>query len=92
MQLPGGGPATGLRSAAWIFLDRGGFALKTPIEGVGFVRISLDSLVRIETFQWVKRKNSERFFFTVFPSAFAARVWEQTILAYESAELSMEPA
>jgi hypothetical protein len=39
--------------SVWVFLDRGRFALKTSIFGVGFSWISLDSLVRIESFQWV---------------------------------------
>jgi hypothetical protein len=37
------------------FLARGCLALKTAVLGVGFSWISLDSLVRIETFQWITR-------------------------------------
>jgi hypothetical protein len=36
--------------------------MKTPIYGVGFPWISLDSLVRIKTYQWVTRDKSEKVF------------------------------
>jgi hypothetical protein len=41
--------------SVWIFLDRRNFAPESPKTRVGFPWISLDSLVRIETFQWVTR-------------------------------------
>jgi hypothetical protein len=51
----GSGPAT--RLFIWIFLARGYFATKTPTyEGW----ISLDSLVRNKTYQWVTRHKSRR--------------------------------
>jgi hypothetical protein len=50
----------------WVFLARRRFAAKTPIMRVGFPWISLDSLVRIETYQWVARKKAR----SVFPPAF----------------------
>ena len=45
----------GGRRSIWDFLARGCFALKTQIKRVGFPWISLDSLVRIETYQCVTR-------------------------------------
>jgi hypothetical protein len=49
-----------------VFLERRRFAAKPPIMRVGFPWISLDSLVRIETFQWVTRIKAETFFPTAF--------------------------
>ena len=40
----------------------------TPDCGVGFPWISLDSLARIETYQWVTRVFSRRFFLAVLSS------------------------
>ena len=70
----------------WIFLGSGHFAAKRPDPG-GW--ISLDSLVRIETYQWVKREKRRK----NFPIAFPRRVesgrnggaWSRTC---ESAGLS----
>jgi hypothetical protein len=42
-----------LARSIWVFLDHRGFAPDGPKTRVGFTWISLDSLVRIETFQWV---------------------------------------
>ena len=39
--------------SVWVFLVRGCFAWKSPLPGVGFPLISLESLVRIETYQRV---------------------------------------
>src|SRR5271154_6885330 len=39
--------------SVWAFLAPGRFAAKAPLMRVGLSWISLDSLVRIETFQWV---------------------------------------
>jgi hypothetical protein len=49
------------------FLGSRPFRCKGPILGVGFPWISLDSLVRIETFQWVTRIFAERKFLAPFP-------------------------
>jgi hypothetical protein len=49
--LLGSGRAAG--RSIWVFLARSCFPLKTFIQGFGFPWISLDSLVRIETYQWV---------------------------------------
>jgi hypothetical protein len=47
--------ATWVRSSVWVFLARVPFAAKAPLLSLGFAWISLDSLVRIETFQGVTR-------------------------------------
>ena len=52
----------------WVFLERARFAAKTLDFGVGFLWISLDLLVRIETYQWVTRDLRRRFFFLVLLS------------------------
>ena len=57
----------GRTGSVWDFLARGCFALKTQIKRVGFPWISLDSLVRIETYQWVTRDFRSK----VFRAAFA---------------------
>jgi hypothetical protein len=61
-RLLGGGPRQGSGSSVRVFLDRRDLALESVISGVGFVWISLDSLVRIETYQWVMRENRGIFF------------------------------
>jgi hypothetical protein len=43
-----------------------------PAMEVGFVWISLDSLVRIETYQWVAREKPQKFFSVAFSLALAA--------------------
>jgi hypothetical protein len=51
----------GSRQSVWVFSPRGHFALKTRFSSLGFSWISLDSLVRIETYQrviWPKAHNS----------------------------------
>jgi hypothetical protein len=48
-------------------LAAGRFAAKTPALGVGFPWISLDSLVRIEIFQWVTGLFAGRIFLAPFP-------------------------
>jgi hypothetical protein len=61
----------------WIFLARGCFALKTQIQEVVFPWISLDSLVRIETYQWVTRDFRRKIFRGPFaPLAFEAAGWK----------------
>jgi DNA-binding transcriptional LysR family regulator len=42
------------------------FAAKAPLTRVGFPWISLDSLVRSETYQWVTRKKRRKFFLGAF--------------------------
>jgi hypothetical protein len=44
-----------------------------PIMGIGLSWISLDSLVRIETFQWVTRPKAGKFFSRRFSPAFEGR-------------------
>jgi hypothetical protein len=44
-------------------------AAKPTVTGIGFPWISLDSLVRIETYQWVTRIKAEKFFPTAFVAA-----------------------
>ena len=48
--------------SVWIFLACGLSAWKTPILSLGFVWISLDSLVRNETYQWVTRNKPRKIF------------------------------
>jgi hypothetical protein len=50
-----------------VFLARGRFAAKTPIMSVGFPWISLDSLVRVYTFQSVKRPKAGKSLSRAFP-------------------------
>jgi hypothetical protein len=65
----------------WVFLVRAVWAAKTPILRVGIPWISLDSLVRIETFQWVTRIKSGRF----FPLGFVLEKQPSKWLAHDSA-------
>jgi hypothetical protein len=51
-----------VRSIVWVFLAPGCFATMTPIMTVGFPFISLDSLVRIYTYQWVTRRKPSKVF------------------------------
>jgi hypothetical protein len=75
MYLEGVGSAPSRRRAAtWVAsirlgfsLARGRFVAKTPLMTVGFPWISLDSLVRIETFQWVARLLAGRIFLPPCP-------------------------
>ena len=53
--------------SVWIFLAPGCFALKARPTWVGLSWISLDSLVRIETYQWVTRHKVGKFFSLAFP-------------------------
>jgi hypothetical protein len=62
--------------------------MKTPIYGVGFPWISLDSLVRIETYQWVTLDKSEKVFRIGFSVMSAATGQEPGSVACESAALS----
>jgi len=59
--------ATPFVDPVWVFLARSRFAAKTPIMRVGFPWISLDSLVRIYTYQWVMGIRAG----SIFPRAFA---------------------
>jgi hypothetical protein len=58
---------------------------KPPLMRVGFPWISLDSLVRIETYQWVTRKKRRKFFPLAFPSCTSRAGTEPAVLAYGSA-------
>jgi hypothetical protein len=49
------GPRRCSSRSVWVFLARDRFAAKPPAMGVGLSWISLDSLVLIETYQWVTR-------------------------------------
>jgi hypothetical protein len=63
---PGGARDLGGRSV-WIFLARAVSLRKPRFKGVGLPWISLDSLVRIETYQWVTRDFVNKFFLSLFP-------------------------
>jgi hypothetical protein len=54
------------------FLGSWLFGFEKPVLGVVFPWISLDSLVRIESYQWVTRENRRRIFLRASPSAFGA--------------------
>jgi hypothetical protein len=69
----------------WVFLAPGRFAPKTPDYG-GW--ISLDSLVRIDTFQWVKRDKSPKVFLALYRAS-GAPERRLTILVCARAGLSM---
>src|SRR4029077_10968842 len=62
--LLGGGPRHRSGRSVWVFLAPGRFAAKTPAHEW----LSLDSLVRIDTFQWVTRLEAG----IIFPRAFSA--------------------
>jgi hypothetical protein len=53
--------------SVWIFLAPGCFALKARPTWVGLSWISLDSLVRIETYQWVTRHKVGKYLSLAFP-------------------------
>jgi hypothetical protein len=65
---------------------------KPPIIGVGFVWISLDSLVRIETYQWVTQDKPQKFFSLAFSAAAAAPQGARAVLARGSAGSLMRQA
>jgi hypothetical protein len=52
----------------WVFSGSRRFAAKTPEYELGFPWISLESLVRIETYQWVTRDFQKKNFPPAFPS------------------------
>jgi hypothetical protein len=60
----------GLVAPIWVSLARGRFAAKAQLMRVGFSWVSLDSLVRIETYQWVTRLEAGKTFF--FPGVRSA--------------------
>lgn len=62
-----GAGAVQVGPAIWVFLACPCFAAKPPPMRVGFIWISLDSLVRIETFQWVTREFHHKNFSLAFP-------------------------
>jgi hypothetical protein len=56
----------------------GSLVLKTAVLGVGFSWISLDSLVRIQPFQWVTMALRGKLFLGAFPGGWKrdkGRVW-----------------
>src|SRR5580704_11294791 len=55
-------PGRPLPRSIWVFLDHRGLAPNGQKTRLGFPWISLDSLVRIETFQWVTRHSPRRKF------------------------------
>ena len=64
----GGGPARRVRTARFGFSWPVALSLrKPPLMRVGFPWISLDSLVRIETYQWVTRYKWRKIFSRAFP-------------------------
>jgi Multicopper oxidase len=63
-------PRERFRIFVWVFLAVAVSLQKTPIMRVGFSWISLDSLVRIQTYQWVTKDFPRK----IFPRAFF-RVW-----------------
>jgi hypothetical protein len=71
--LLGGGLRRWSGRSGWVFVARGRFAVKTPPMRVGFPWISLDSLVRIETFQWVTQLEAGNFFLGPFPWRYKRR-------------------
>ena len=60
-----------------------------PIMRVGFPWISLDSLVRIETYQWVTRTKRAKIFLSAFAVGFEAPERSTRSRPYGSAGLSM---
>jgi hypothetical protein len=56
---PGSRPRRWFGRSVWVFLARGRFAAKTPARERWIV---LDSLVRIETYQWVTRHEARKIF------------------------------
>ena len=76
-----------VRSIRLGFLGPGRFAAKTPIMRVGFPWISLDSLVRIETFQLVTRLLAGKIFSSAFSVGLEAPEREPAVLAYGGAGL-----
>ena len=68
----GGGRRSESGRSDWVFLARGRFAPKAPLLSDGLSWISLDSLVRIETFQWVTRLEAGKLYSRAFSLAFAA--------------------
>src|ERR1700722_19922140 len=72
--------------SVWVFLAAGRFATNSSDFGRW---ISLDSLVRNETYQWVTRKKRAKVFLGASAVAFAAPRWDSLVLACGSAELFM---
>jgi hypothetical protein len=68
------------RSPVWVFLARGRFAARAPADER---RISLDSLVRIETFQRVTRLEAVIIFPRAFSLALEARERERAVEAMQ---------
>jgi hypothetical protein len=62
-----------VRSIPWVFLAGRRFAAKRSFIGVGLSWISLDSLVRIETYQWVMRHKARKLFSRRF--VWGSKLW-----------------
>jgi hypothetical protein len=84
------------RAATWVWWLPFGFSWRVavlprrpPAMRVGFSWISLDSLVRIETFQWVTQLLAARFFLAPLSVAWDPPERETAVLACRSAGLFM---
>ena len=88
----GSGPRRWSGRSVWVFLALGRFAAKNPAYEPWISLDFLDSLVRIETFQWVTRILAGRIFLPPFPQARKRRNGSPTVLACGSAGLSMGQA
>jgi hypothetical protein len=88
----GSGPRRWSGRSVWVFLALGRFAAKNPAYEPWISLDFLDSLVRIETFQWVTRLLAGRIFLPPFPQARKRRNGSPTVLACGSAGLSMGEA
>ena len=80
----GGPPRRWSGRSVWVFLAPGRFAAKTP-DHEGW--LSLDSLVRIDTFQWVTRVLAGKIFSSAFSVGLEAPEREPAVLAYGGAGL-----
>ena len=78
--------------SVWVFLASGRFAAKAPAHEPRLSWISLDSLVRIETFQWVTRLQARKSFSRALSAALAALERELAVLACGRAGLFIEQA
>src|SRR3984957_9510472 len=82
MESFGGGSGRWFGRSVWVFLAPHRFAAKTPLMSLGLSWISLDSLVRIETFQWVTRLEAKKILCRAFyPGVEERRHGSPTVLA-----------
>jgi hypothetical protein len=75
--------------SVWVFLAPGRFGSEGPPHEVGLSWICLDSLVRIETFQWITRLEAGKLFSQPFSVALEAPEREPAVLACGRAQLFM---